>query len=183
MAKGEQELTAVFPKIEEFLARRTKKRLRILYFTLLALYVSALVFMIVFALVRVNTLQDRSWLTPFTVVSILLSIAFGWFSLVFFSIKFRLTKKYVKMFDDFQTGIKEAEACTFVSYDPTVRVKDDVEFYVMNVKTPAKSRLYENIDREVLVYKQSPMLDIRAGQKMKIITHSSILVAFEIIGE
>jgi triacylglycerol esterase/lipase EstA (alpha/beta hydrolase family) len=110
-------------------------------------------------------------------------VGFGWFSLTFFAIKYRLTKNYVNMFDGFKSGLKEAENCTFIEYDDQIKAKDGVEFYVMRVKAKAKNRLYEDVDREILIYKESPKLDIKQGQKLKIITHSSILVAFEIVGE
>lgn len=176
-------MISVFPKSEEFYARRTKKRLLILFFVLLAIYLCAEIFMITFYIIRVNDFQDRSLQTLFTCLSIALSAAFGFFCIVFFTIKYKRTKMYVKMFDDIRTGERAEEIGTLTGYEQSVREKDFVPFYVMKLSMPARSRMAKNVDREVLVYAEAPHPTDAIGSKIKILTHSNILIAFEVVQE
>ena len=49
----------------------------------------------------------------------------------------------------------------------------------MKVKCEAKDRRFDAVERELLVYREVPPIRIAFGQKIKFITHSNILIAFE----
>ena len=173
-------MIAVFPKIEEFYARREKKKLLTFYFIILALVLAIEIFFITYFIVTVNTTQDRSLKDLLVALSSVLLMLFGWFSIIFFTLKYRRTKKYVAMFDDFQTGIRETETGIFKGYDLKIREKAGVDFYTMKVMVKPKDRRFDDVCREILIYKQCPRIEIKEGDKIKMITHSNILIAFEV---
>lgn len=173
-------MISVFPKIEEYYARREKKKLLTIYFVILALVLAIEAFLISYFIVTVNTTQDRSLKDLFIVISSAVLVLFGWFSLIFFKLKYRRTKQYVAMFDDFQNGIKVTETGVFKGYDMKFREKAGVEFYTMKVMVKSKDRRFDDVCREILIYKQSPKIEINDGDKIKMITHSNILIAFEL---
>ncbi len=174
-------MIAVFPKVEEFLAYRTKKRLKTAFVIATCLYAAIEIFLVVFDIVRVNTYHDRSLYVPFALISAFLTVLYGWSAIVFLSVKYKRTKDYAQMFTDFHTGLKDEDEGIFTGYDDTLRVKDGLTFYVMKVKCKAKSKRFEDADREVLMYVESPKIEMEVGQKIKILTHSNILIAFELI--
>ena len=137
--------------------------------------------MIVFYVVRVNEFQDRSLGIIFTCLSIALSSAFGFFCIVFFTIKYKRTKMYVKLFDDIETGIIDEEVGVLSGYDDTIRDKDFVSYYAMKITVPSRNMRASNVDREVLVYAQAPHPVEEVGAKIKVLTHSNVLIAFEVI--
>ena len=172
-------LTSVFPKSEEFLVYRTRKRMRIFYFSILALYVTAFLFMIGFDLVMVFNYRDRTYTEIFKWTSVGISVLFGWFSIFFWSTKYHYTKKYALMFKNINEGLKDHGEGIFVGYVFEIRTKDGVEFYSMKLKCEAKDRRYDSVVREILVYREVPPIPLGVGQKIKFVTHSNILIAFE----
>ncbi len=172
-------MISVFPKTEEFLVNRTVKRLKIFYFTILAIFVVGVLFMLGLNLIRVQYYQDRSYIEICKWITLATGIAFSFFSVFFWSTKYKYTKKYAIMFKNFKTGLKDRGEGIFTGYVFEVRTKDGVEFYSMKVKCEAKDRRFDAVDRELLVYREVPPIRIAYGQKIKFITHSNILIAFE----
>ena len=84
------------------------------------------------------------------------------------------------MFKDFRSGLKSNGEGIFTGFVFQIKTKDGVEFYTMKVKCEAKDRRYNATDRELLVYKEVPPMRIGFGQKVKFITHSNILLAYEV---
>jgi len=172
-------LTSVFSKAEEKLAFKTRKRMRILYFTILALYVSAFLFMIIFELVMVFNYRNRSFTEIFKWTAVGISVLFGWFSVFFWCTKYHYTKKYALMFKNIKEGLKDKGEGVFAGYTFEIRTKDGVEFYSMKLRCEPKDRRYESVVRELLVYREVPPIPLAYGQKIKFIAHSNILIAFE----
>ncbi len=172
-------MTSVFSKAEEYLAQRTRKRMRILYFSILAVYVLAFLFMIIFDLIMVFNYRNRSFTEIFKWTTVGMSILFGWFSVFFWGTKYHYTKKYALMFKNIKEGLKDKSEGVFVGYTFEIRTKDGVEFYSMKLRCEGKDRRYDSVVREVLVYREVPPIPLAFGQKIKFITHSNILIAFE----
>lgn len=172
-------LTSVFPKSEQLLALKTRKKLRIFYFSVLALYLSAFLFMIIFDLVRVYSYRDRSFTEIFKWTTLGISVLFGWFSVFFWSTKYKYVKKYALMFKNINEGLKDKGEGVFVGYVFEIRTKDGVEFYSMKLRCEPKDRRYDSVTRELLIYRQVPPIPLGYGQKVKFIAHSNILIAFE----
>ncbi len=173
-------LTSVFPKTEEFLVFRTRKRMRIFYFTLLAIYVIGVMFMLVFNLIMVNNYGIRDYIEVCKWTTVGVSLAFGWFSIFFWCTKYRYTKSYANLFKSIKNGLKDKSEGVFTGFVFEIRTKDGVEFYSMKVKCEPKDRRFETVDREILIYREVPPLPVAYGQKIRFITHSNILIAFEI---
>lgn len=172
-------LISVFPKSEEISAYKTRNRLRVLYFSILAVYVCAFLFMIIFDLIMVFNYRDRSYTELFKWLTVGISVLFGWFSIFFWSTTYNYTKKYVLMFKNINEGLKDHGEGEFAGYVFEVRTKDGVEFYSMKLKCEAKDRRFDSVLREVLVYREVPPIPLVYGQKIKFVTHSNILIAFE----
>ncbi len=172
-------MTSVFPKSEEYLVLGTRKKMRIFYFTIFAIYVCAFVFMIGFNLVMVFNYRDRSYVELFKWITVGISVVFGWFSVFFWSTKYKYTKQYALMFKNINEGLKDQGEGIFVGYTFEIRTKDGVEFYSMKLRCEPKDRRFDSVVRELLVYREVPPIPLAYGQKVKFITHSNILIAFE----
>ncbi|MBO5223594.1 MAG: hypothetical protein J6C23_03685 [Clostridia bacterium] len=172
-------MTSVFPKSEEELVFATRKKLRIIYFSILALFVCAFLFMIIFNIIMVDSYRDRSYVEPFKWISVGISVVFGWYSIFFWSTTYKYTKNYALMFKNIKEGLKDKGEGVFTGYTFEIRTKDGVEFYSMKLRCEPKDRRYDSVARELLVYREVPPIPLAYGQKIKFITHSNILIAFE----
>lgn len=157
-----------------------RKRLLIFWFALLAVYVALVGTLIGVDIYIVNVFRDRGPQVWMTVVSVLATTLFGCFSLFFFSIKFRLTRKYCKMLRDMERGLKDETEGTFLSYDMAESFKDGVIFYGMELDCKPLRR-GDITYRKVLVEHTIPKIDLNPGDKLRFITHANILMAYEII--
>ena len=101
------EIVEMFSPEEIAGAKRTKKRLLISWFVILGVYLALMGTLIGVNIYRVNVFRDRSTQVWMTAVAIILTILFVCYTMFFFSIKFRLTRKYVRMLKDMATGLKD----------------------------------------------------------------------------
>lgn len=174
------EIVEMFSPEEIAGAKRTKKRLLVSWFVIFAVYLGVMGALIGVNIYRVNVFRDRStqvWMTAFAIV---LTILFVCYTMFFFSIKFRLTRKYVRMLKDMATGLKDETFVTFLEYDDNISMKDGVYFYTMVVN--AKPLKREDItERRVLVEHTIDKPPLENGQKMKIVTHANILMSYKLL--
>lgn len=172
------EIVEMFSPEEKERARKTKKILLISWFVVLAVYVALLGTLIGVNIYRVNVFRDRSTQVWMTALAIFSTVLFVCYTMFFFSIKFRLTRKYVRMLRDMETGLKDEAYVTFLKYDETVSMKDGVYFYTMVVD--AKPLKREDItERRVLVEHTIEKPPLEEGQKLKITTHANILMSYK----
>lgn len=174
------EIVEMFSPEEKAGAKRTKKLLLISWFIILGVYLAVMGTLIGVNIYRVNVFRDRStqgWMTAFAIVATILFVCYTMF---FFSIKFRLTRKYVRMLKDMDTGLKDETFVTFLEYDDNISMKDGVYFYTMVVN--AKPLKREDItERRVLIEHTIDKPPLEAGQKLKIITHANILMSYKLL--
>lgn len=97
-------MTEMFSQADKTQSRAERKKLLILWFAALAVYLVAVGVMIGVNLYQVETTASRALQVPFTVLAVALSVLFGCFTLFFFSIKYRLTAKYCRMLKDIDRG-------------------------------------------------------------------------------
>lgn len=174
------EIVEMFSPEEIAGAKRTKKRLLISWFVILGVYLALMGTLIGVNIYRVNVFRDRSTQVWMTAVAIILTILFVCYTMFFFSIKFRLTRKYVRMLKDMATGLKDEAYVTFLEYDENVSMKDGVYFYTMVVD--AKPLKREDItERRVLIEHTIDKPPLEQGQRMKIVTHANILMAYKLL--
>ena len=174
------EIIEMFSPEEKEGAKKTKKILLISWFIVLGVFVAIMGTLIGVNIYRVNVFRDRSTRVWMTAVALLCTILFVCYTMFFFSIKFRLTRKYVRMLRDMDTGLKDEAYVTFLKYDETISMKDGVYFYTMVVD--AKPLKREDItERRVLVEHTIEKPPLEEGQKLKIITHANILMAYKLL--
>lgn len=170
----------VFDSKEKAAAIREKKLLLGLWLTGLAVVAAIVAALITVSVYMVNVHRNRSFTLLFGVICAVLTIGYACFSLFFFAIKFRLTRKYVRMLRDIDRGLKDTFEGRFLGYDDSLSMKDGVYFYTMILKTRPLRR--DDIDeRRLLVEHTVPKPEIEEGTKLKFISHANILVAYEII--
>lgn len=171
-------MTMMFSQEDKTQSRKTRKKLLWLWLGILFAYLAAVGVLIGVNLWQVETTASRALQVPFTVLAVVLSAAFGCFTLFFFSIKFRLTNKYCKMLRDIDRGLKDTTEGTFLKYDDTVAMKDGVYFYSMELDCKPLRR--DDITlRKVLIEQTIAKPDLNEGDKIRFTTHANILVSYE----
>lgn len=174
-------MTDLFSEEQKAAARREKKKLLFIWLGVLTAFVALVLVFVILNIVQVNLYRDRSLRLAGTLVCIVASIAFGCFTLFFFSIKYRLTRKYCRMLRDMDHGLKDTVEGKFVEYDENVSMKDGVYFYAMVLDCKPLKR--EDITmRKVLIEHTVPKLELAPGTRLKIVSHANILVSYEILG-
>lgn len=170
----------VFSEKEKAAARKQRTIMLSLWFVALFLVLAIVITFIVVDTYLVAQLRNRDNTLWMGIVAGALMVLFGCGSLFFFAIKFRLTRKYVRMLKDMDRGLKDEIVAKFVGYDETITMKDGVYFYSMILDAQPLKR--EDItERKVLVEQTLPKMDINEGSKLKIVSHANILVAYEIL--
>jgi hypothetical protein len=154
-----------------------KKKALTIWLILLGVYLAiSAAILIAFCLLPYGTLQ-----TPFIVSDIALSTVFWGLTLFFYSTKYYRLKKYVKMLEYLNIGIKENHLGQFVRYDDVIDVKDGVEFYKMILKE-WNERKQEYYDRKVLIDNEIIKPAINKGDRLKYVTQGNILLKYKILG-
>lgn len=175
-------MTEMFSETDKIQARSTRKKLLWLWLGLLFAWLVVIGVLIGVNLYQVETTASRALHIPFTVLAVLLSAAFWCFSLFFFSIKFRLTRKYCRMLKDIDRGLKDTTTGTFLKYDDTITMKDGVYFYAMELDCKPLRR--DDITlRKVLVEHTIPHPELNEGDVIRFTTHANILVSYEIVSK
>lgn len=100
-----------------------------------------------------------------------------WF---FFSIKFRLTRKYYKLLKNIFTGLRESYTGKFLYFDDTKTIKDGVEFYVMMLEEKMLKR-QDMPERRVLIRKDLEHPPFCEGDIISYQSHASILINYKIV--
>ncbi len=173
-------MTNVFSDKEKAAAVREKRLLFWTWFAVMVVVVAAVAALTVTATYRVSVHRDRSLTLPFGIISAALGIGFSCGSLFFFAIKYKLTRKYVKMLREMDRGLKDKFDATFIGYEDSVTMKDGVYFYSMSLKTKPLRR--DDIDeRKLLVEHTVPKLPLCEGTKLRLVSHANILMAYEIL--
>ena len=103
----------------------------------------------------------------------------AWYLIIFYSIKFKLTKDYVSMLIDIDEGQKEKIDCTFLTYNDSLEIKDGVEFYTMEVSIDNETDKSLKT-RKIYIDKDKPKIDLKENSKLKISTHANILLSYKI---
>lgn len=173
-------MTYVISEEEKAAARREKKKLFWWWFAVLIVVLIIVAALITVDIYFVEVKRNRSFTFLFGALSTILFVGYACFTLFFFAIKYRLTRKYVAMLNNMDKGLKDTFNATFLGYDDTVESKDGVFFYTMHLKTRPLRR--DDIDeRKLLVEYNIPKINLVEGTKLKLTSHANILVAYEII--
>lgn len=173
-------MTYVISEEEKAAARNQKKRLFWSWFAILAAVVLVVLALILIDLYLVEVRRVRTYTPLCAFVSALLGVGFACGSLFFFAIKYRLTRKYVRMLRDMDSGLKDTVEAKFMGYEDAISMKDGVYFYTMVLKTRPLRR--DDIDeRKLLVEQTVPKIPLQEGTKLKVVSHANILIGYEIL--
>ena len=174
------QMTDVFSQSEKAAARREKKILFWTWFAITAAYVALMATLIATDLVLVSVHRNRNHTLWMGALSMLATVAYVCFTLFFFSIKYRLTRKYVRMLRDMDRGLKDTFEGRFMGYDDAIGMKDGVYFYSMLLKTRPLRR--DDIDeRKLLIEHTVPKIELNEGDKLRLVSHANILISYEIL--
>lgn len=173
-------MTEVFDKKEKAAARREKKILFWTWFAILVAYLALVITLVCVDLYLVEQYRNRDHTLWMGVVSSIATAAFAGYSLFFFSVKYRLTRKFVAMLRDMDRGLKDTVDATFMGYEDALSMKDGVYFYTMVLKTKPLRR--DDIDeRKLLIEHTVPKIELSEGTRLRLVSHANILVAYEIL--
>ena len=128
----------------------------------------------------VGTKRVRTYTPLLAFLSALVGTGFACGSLFFFAVKYRLTRKYVRMLRDMDRGLKDTFEGTFLGYEDTLGMKDGVYFYSMVLKTRPLRR-DDITERKLLIEQTVPKIKLNEGAKLRFVSHANILVAYEIL--
>ncbi|MDE6398070.1 MAG: hypothetical protein K2L51_01990 [Clostridiales bacterium] len=173
-------MTNVFSEEEKAKARRTKKRLFWSWFACLIAAVAIVLTLVLVDLYLVGEKRVRSYTPMLAFLSALVGTGFACGSLFFFAIKYRLTRKYVRMLRDMDRGLKDAFEGTFLGYEDAISMKDGVYFYSMVLKTRPLRR-DDITERKLLIEQTVPKIPLGEGAKLRLVSHANIMVAYEIL--
>lgn len=159
-----------------------KRKLLIFWLVLLAAYLALAVTLVTVDIYLVGELRNRDHTVWMAVVFGMATVLFFGFTLFFFAVKFRLTRKYCRMLRDIDRGLKDTTEGRFLCYDPSIEQKDGVFFYSMKLKTRPLRR--DDIDeRKVLIEHTVPKIDLAEGTRIRFTSHANILVSYEILDD
>ncbi len=171
-------MIAVFTEQEKKDAFAEKKKLWTLWFIALGVYLLLEAAMITINIVLIVTERSRAVYMPFMIISIILCIIFGFGSMFFFSIKFRLTSKYCRMLKEMKVGLKDKTHGKFICIEKDIVEKDGVFFYSLVLDCPPLRR-GDITERKVLVERNHALPEFSVGERIEFITHANILMAYE----
>ena len=170
----------VFGQEEKKAAFREKRKLLTVWLVLLVLYVALALTLTLVDAYLVGVYANRAHTLWMGVVFGIATVAFFGFTLLFFGVKFRLTRKYCKMLADIDSGLKDEYEGTFLSFNDALEEKDGVIFYTMQLKT-RPTRRSDITDRKVLIEHTIEKPPFTEGTRLRFITHANILVSYEIL--
>ena len=170
----------VFSQEERNAAFREKRKLLTLWLVFLVLYVAVALTLALVDLHLVEAHANRAHTLWMGVVFGAATIAFFSFTLLFFGVKFRLTRKYCRMLTDMDKGLKDEYEGTFLSFNNALEQKDGVFFYSMLLKT-RPTRRSDITERKVLIEHTIEKPPFEEGTRLRFITHANILVSYEIL--
>jgi len=164
----------IFDEQERIKARSIKKIMLFSYLLLFAIFLTAV---LLIAFVPSRDVSRRFHIL-FVIINASITIVFLCFSLFFYVLKFKPIRFYVRMFRDMDSGLQDEATGIFVEYDKSITTKDGLSFYSLVLDAVPLRRDDISI-RKVLIEKSRPKPDLITGERVKVITHANILVAWE----
>lgn len=121
--------------------------------------------------------EDAVWAQ---VVVYALSVVYAVFAYIYLSIKFSRVKRYCKMLDNLNMGMKSVERHYFFEFRKRAMQKDNVDA-ILGVFGVWNKRHHEWHEREVFFDKEKPLPPFENGDLVRYITQGSMLIEYEII--
>ena len=109
-----------------------------------------------------------------------LSVIYALFAYIYLAIKFSRVRRYTKMLDNLNVGIKSVERHYFFEFRKQSLQKDNVDA-VAGVFGVWNNRRHEWQEREVFFDKEKPLPPFDNGDLVRYITQGSMMIEYEII--
>jgi hypothetical protein len=109
--------------------------------------------------------------------NILLTALYACGMYFFFSIKFKLTRRFNAMLKGFDTGLSEERYGVFVSFDDTEAQKDGVYCYTMLTTEHYDKRGIPS-ERRIMIERTRPHPEIDEGDTVHYFTHANFLMRY-----
>ena len=110
---------------------------------------------------------------------ILITAVYGCFDLFFFSIKFKLTRSFIRMLRGFEKGLREERVGDFTEYDMSPVMKDGVTCYTL-VTSENYNKKDKPAERRIMVESSRKPPEFTVGDRLHYFTHANFLVEYEI---
>ena len=173
-------MISVYSDNEKQAAFRTKKIMLAVWLVVFALVAAVEITLFTVHFVRVETLLDRSYQTPFAVISVVIAIAFSFGSLFFFGTKYRMVKAYCRMYKDMRQGQRDSDTGVVLEKDDALTEKYSVLFHSITVECPPIRRGQRNV-RTLLIEKDHSAPRLTPGTRFKFTAHANIIISYEVI--
>lgn len=173
-------MEAVYTDEEIKRAFNLKKAMLATYWITFSAVAAILIGLFVINFVKVELWLDRSSQNAFMWISILLSSAFAICSVFFFGVKYRYTKAYCKMYSDMLNGRRDEGRGQVLELVPELSEKYAVKFHGVKVLCPPVRRGEQNV-RLLLIEKDHDIPQLQPGVKFAFISHSNVILGYEII--
>ena len=169
----------IFSNQDLTVALKQKKKVLIIYFITLAVFIGLSVFFVIW---NSNLTYKSNMIIVVKAIHYTLSALYILFSFIYFGIVYKRVKRYVKLLNNVLTGLREENKAEFIKMDLSGTDKDGVDCYALNFieYNKYKKDFYE---RKVLVLAEKPLPEIENGVFVHFITQGNVLYSYEILDE
>ncbi|MBQ8197104.1 MAG: hypothetical protein IJZ73_03495 [Clostridia bacterium] len=172
-------MTEVFAKQDLISAEKQRKKVLIIYFITLAVF---LVASVLFVIWNSNLPYKSNLIYLVKVLHYLLVALYIGFTFVYFGIIYKRINRYYKLINNVFTGIKEENTAEFIKTDLSTTDKDGVDCHSLVFLEYNKYKK-DFFERKVLVLAEKPIPEIEKNSYVKFITQGNVLVSYEILPE
>jgi len=170
-------MTEVFAKQDLISAEKQRKKVLIIYFITLAVF---LVASVLFVIWNSNLPYKSNLIYLVKVLHYLLVALYIGFTFVYFGIIYKRINRYYKLINNVFTGIKEENTAEFIKTDLSTADKDGVDCHSLVFLEYNKYKK-DFFERKVLVLAEKPIPEIEKNGYVKFITQGNVLVSYEIL--
>ena len=114
------------------------------------------------------------------VITYAVSVVYAVFAYIYLAIKFSRARRYTKMLDNLNLGLKSVERHYFFEFRKASVQKDNVDA-VAGVFGVWNNRRHEWQEREVFFDKEKPLPPFDNGDLVRYITQGSMMIEYEIL--
>ena len=170
-------MTEYFFESDYIQAEKQRKRVILLYFVFLALFLTFSVGMVLWYCTLPYKSSTIVWVK---VIHYTVSALFVVFSFIYLGIAYRRALRYARLCRTLLTGIREDNEAEFVEHNPTPQDKDGVDCTALIFLEWNKFK-HEYYERKVLLLREKPVPEIPSKARVKFVTQGNVLISYEIV--
>ena len=175
-------MTEYFNGDELVAAKKQRKKLLTVYFTVLAIYLLLTAASVIYhTTLPYSGYRDTAHtITLIKLVEYTATGIFVIFSFVFLGIKFKRVNRYYRQCRNMVVGLKETSTGSFLEYDENVQDKDGVDYKSLIFIEWNKYKK-DFFERKVLVFYEKPFPEIPVSANVTYVTQGNVLLSYEIL--